>query len=149
MRRNHNGHSLDPVEIACGECGKIAELVDGEAVYPHRPDLKAKNFYRCNCGAQVGCHPDTLEPLGPPAGAATRKARSRAHAHFDPLYKEVGRLKPEGGNPRKRGYKWLSGKLGIPFDQCHIGMMSEAVADQVVKICKPEMDRLGIKPERR
>ena len=149
MRRNHNGHSLVEVPTRCGECGGMASLVDGTAAYPHRPDLADKRFYRCRCGAQVGCHPGTLEPLGPPASDRTRRARSRAHAHFDALYKEVGRRHPEGGSPRKRGYRWLSARLGIPVGECHIGMMDAATAERVVEICLPELRALGIGPERR
>lgn len=149
MARNRNGHSLVEVPTRCGECGSMSVLVDGSVIYPHRPDLADKRFYRCACGAQVGCHPGTLEPLGAPAGEATRRARSRAHAHFDALYKEVGRRHPEGGSPRKRGYRWLSEKLGIRVDECHIGMMDSATADRVVQICLPEMTALGIAAERR
>lgn len=149
MSTNHNGHSLVAVAVACGECGRPAEHVKGDVVYPHRPDLASKDFYRCACEAQVGCHPGTLEPLGRPAGKATRTARSRAHAHFDALYKAVGQRHPQGGSPRKRGYRWLSGKLGIPHDQCHIGMMDMATANSVVEICLPEMERMGVRPETR
>lgn len=150
VQRNHNGHALAAVPTACGECGTAAECVSGDRVYPHRPDLADKRFYFCpSCGAYVGTHPGTCEPLGSPANAGTRSARSRAHAHFDPLWREVGRRHPEGGSPRKRGYRWLAGKLGIDADNCHIGGMTAEDADRVVAICRPELQRLGILPERR
>ena len=148
-RTSKHGHSLDPVPCACGECGAPAEIVGGDRIYPHRPDLAAKRFYLCGCGAYVGTHPGTCEPLGSPAHSGTRKARSEAHAHFDALYKEVGRRKPDGGSPRKRGYKWLAEKMGMTPEECHIGMMNAAQAGRVVQICKPYMAKLGVLPERR
>lgn len=148
-KKNHNGHSQVPVEIRCTECHKPAKMVNGQDIYPHRADLHDKNFYKCTCGAYVGTHPGTCEPLGTPAGPRTRKARSEAHAYFDALYKEVGRRKPEGGSPRKRGYRWLSEKMNIRPEDCHIGMMNINECKRVVEICDPYMKKLGIVPERR
>ena len=148
-RINHNGHSLDPVACTCAECGAGAEMVGGDRIYPHRPDLVVKKFYLCGCGAYVGTHPGTCQPLGTPAGSITRRARSEAHAHFDALYKEVGRRKPEGGNARKRGYRWLAERMEMTSDECHIGMMTASQATRVVEICKPQMSKLGIFPQRR
>lgn len=148
--RNHNGHSLIPVQVACGDCGAPSDHVKGDRIYPHIQDLHAKSYYLCSaCGAYVGTHPGTAEPLGTPAGKETRAARSSAHAHFDPLYKEVGRRHPSLGSARKRGYAWLAQKLGIAVSDCHIGNMDRRQALRVVEICKPEMDRMGIKPETR
>lgn len=148
-RTSRHGHSLDPVPCNCGECGAAAEMVGGDRIYPHRPDLSEKRFYLCACGAYVGTHPGTCQPLGTPASNATRRARSEAHAHFDALYKEVGRRKPDGGSPRKRAYRWLAAKMDLHIDDCHIGMMDAAQAARVVELCLPEMRRLGVAPERR
>jgi hypothetical protein len=147
--KNHNNHSLVPVLCKCAECGKNCEMVGGNQIYPHRDDLASKNFYLCKCGAYVGTHPETCEPLGTAAGPTTRKARSEAHAHFDPLWKAVGKMKPEGGSPRKRGYKWLAEKMGLTVDECHIGMMSSQQAREVIGICRPYLEKYGILPERR
>lgn len=148
-RRNHNGHSLTEVSVTCGECGSTAAMVDGTRIYPGRGDLSAKRFYLCSCGAYAGTHPGTCEPLGPPAGPVTRRARSRAHAHFDALHVEVGRRRPEGGSPRKRAYRWLTEKMGLEPGACHIGMMDAIQADRVTALCLPELQRLGVAPERR
>lgn len=146
---NRHGHSMVEVPCRCGECGKDAVMVDGTAIYPHRPDLAEKRFYLCTCGAYVGTHPGTCEPLGTPANAMTRRARSNAHAHFDALYKEVGRRKNEGGSARKRGYRWLAERMGMTVEECHIGMMTAQQAGRVVEICHPYMTKMGVPPERR
>ena len=141
-RRDRHGHSLDVVDVTCGECGRRAELVDGLAIYPHRPDLREKLFYLCKCKAYVGTHRGTKEPLGSPANATTRTARSRAHAVFDPLWKASEARNPGKGSARRRGYAWLAGKLGIRHEDCHIGMMDVPTARRVREICQPYFDRL-------
>lgn len=121
----------------CGECGKPAGMVGGLAIYPHRADLAAKWFWRCACGAYCGVHSGTLKPLGSPANAETRKARSAAHAAFDPLWERRQRLSGlSKGHARGKGYKWLAAQLGIDAKDCHIGMMDAATARRVVEICR-------------
>ena len=120
--------------VTCLECGSDAELVGGEAIYPHRRDLYEKKFYRCACGASCGCHPGTTAALGHPCGPATRAARSAAHAAFDRLWKN-------GDWPRSSAYVWLSKALGLRPAECHIGLMSEAQAWAVVAAVKDLGDR--------
>lgn len=114
----------------CMECGKRAALVGGLHIYPHRPDLFSKKFWLCECGAYVGCHGGGTEPLGYPAGPETRKARSAAHAAFDPLWKR-GQMK------RSQAYKWLAAQLGQSPGETHISWMDAATARRVVEVCRP------------
>jgi hypothetical protein len=110
------------------ECGKTARLVTGQDLYPHRPDLYAKRFWKCLCGAYVGCHGGGITPLGYPAGPETRKARSAAHAAFDPMWKGKSRS-------RSSAYKWLADQLGLDPHATHISWMDEATARRVVEVC--------------
>jgi hypothetical protein len=96
-------------------------LVGGAAIYPHRRDLYGKRFYRCSCGAFVGCHPGTDKALGSCAGPETRKARSAAHAAFDPIWKS-GKMK------RSDAYRALAGRMGIAPERCHISWMGRSEA---------------------
>lgn len=112
----------------CDYCGRLAVLVGGNAIYPHRPDLYARRFWQCApCDAYVGCHPpaggngkgghgDGAVPMGRLANAELRKAKRRAHDAFDPLWKSRQMS-------RQSAYKWLAGELGISPANCHIGMM--------------------------
>ena len=118
--------TLTEIDVTCLECGGEGKLVGGKAIYPHRPDLYAKHFYLCQCGAYCGCHPDSVVPLGHPCGAETRAARRAAHAAFDPLWRG-GRMS------RSSAYAWLASAIGIQARFCHIGMMSAEVARLVVK----------------
>lgn len=132
-KRETERHEL----VNCGECGKPAGLVSGELIYPHRPDLHAKPFWRCcACQAYVGCHPGTFRPLGTPCGPSTRAARSKAHAAFDPLWRR--KMQRDGCQQhvaRGAAYKWLAGQLGIDPLKCHIGMFDASTALRVAEIC--------------
>lgn len=122
--------------VTCDYCGEPAELVDGRTIYPHRPDLAHKSFYRCwPCKAYVGCHPGTKKPLGRLATAALRKAKQNAHAAFDPIWKA-----PKSNGKRKQArneaYAWLAKKLGVHPDKCHIGMFDESMCARTIAICE-------------
>lgn len=128
---------IQNIEPVCIECGKMGVMTTGEAIYPHRPDLWSKPFFRCECGAYVGAHPGTEIPLGYPAGPATRRARNDAHAAFDPLWKAKAARDGIGkGKARGLGYAWLSRTLGIEPAACHISHMSAADALRVVAACR-------------
>lgn len=129
---------IQNIEPVCIECGKLAELVSGEKVYPDRPEYHVRNFYLCGCGAYVGCHAGTEIPLGYPAGSRTRRARADAHAAFDPLIaRKMAKDKIAKGKARAAAYKWLAESLGIPGPACHIAHMDAAACARVVALCQP------------
>jgi hypothetical protein len=124
---------------ACPYCGQLARLVTGETIYPQRLDLAQKYFWQCvPCDAYVGTHAGTQRPLGTPANAELRRARTILHDRMlDPLWK----LAPECGaynyaqgdasarkqiqrSARLRVYAFLSHKLGLPIDETHTGMFT-------------------------
>lgn len=142
LRFKHNVGAEPPrraVAPVCDYCQTMSELVSGTDIYPHRPDLKDKRIYRCEpCGAWVGCHPGTLNPLGRLANAELRAAKQRAHAAFDPLWR--AKMEREGikqKEARNRAYQWLAAELEIPAPDCHIGMFDVATCERVVEICAP------------
>lgn len=117
--------------MECPYCRGLATITTGKVVYPHRPDLATKPFWRCNgCGAYVGCHPGTYTPLGFLANRELRQARLKAHTLFD------ARWRNGGDKSRKGAYAWLAYKLGIPTDQCHIGMFDLATCAKVIRLCE-------------
>lgn len=126
--------------VHCDYCHRDAQLVTGAAIYPHRPDLFGKKFWRCEpCGAFVGCHDkgawiptskgqimsDGTLPLGRLANKELRKAKQRAHAAFDPLW----RAKNMG---RRKAYRMLAKKMGISEANCHIGMFDIDACNAVI-----------------
>lgn len=108
----------------------------GRELYPNRPELHRKNFWRCApCDAHVGCHAYNrrhsrtgTEPLGRLANRELRAAKMRAHAAFDPLWRE-------GEMTRDEAYSWLARRLGLKPSNCHIGMFDVAMCDRVVAAC--------------
>lgn len=128
MARNAPSEGAVSRRVKCDYCDRAAKRVTGKTVYPHRPDLFAKPFWACmDCGAWVGCHPGTDNPLGRLANAALRKAKMAAHSAFDPLWRN-------GSMKRAEAYKWLAGQMGIAPQNCHIGMFDEDRCAAVVEI---------------
>ena len=119
----------------CPYCGDDADLVTGELLYPSRPDLAEKRFWRCSiCDAHVGTHAGNPQkgiavntPLGTLANAELRRARSRAHAAFDPVWKS-------GTVTRSEAYAALAIQLQIRIEDCHIAMFDERRCAQVVAL---------------
>lgn len=124
-----------PIPARCAECPGVAKLSSGAVIYPHRPDLASKPIWVCSsCGAYVGCHPNTKDPLGTCAGADLRKARSMLHKQMlDPLWinaPESESYKIDAPSDRlviqraarKRVYAFLADRLAISADDCHTGM---------------------------
>lgn len=122
------GVRMENKAIDCAICGGVASAVlsSAAALYPKRPDLHHLKCYICPCGASVGCHKDTDRPLGNTADAATKRARNRAHAAFDPIWRN-------GWKKRSQAYAWLAKLLEIPKAQCHIGLFNVEQCDQVVQ----------------
>jgi hypothetical protein len=106
----------------CAECGATTRLTNGAEIYPHRPDLAQRAFWRCACGAYCGCHKGTDRPLGTPAGPTLRRERLMLHAQFDKLWK---------GSParsaRGEAYAWLGRELELTPPECHIGLFDAAL----------------------
>ena len=118
-------------KVTCPYCFKPAKLVGGDAIYKNRPDLIEQKFYQCiPCGAYVGCHPDTIRPLGTLANAQLRRARTAAHRILDPLWNKIGAKK------RTEVYGWLAEQMGIEKKYCHIGKFSVEDCLKVIEICK-------------
>ena len=105
--------------MICDYCKGPAEQVTGEAIYPHRADLFDLKFFLCRpCGAFVGTHKATGEPLGRLANGKLRTLRKRVHAMFDPLWKRDLMSRGEA-------YRRLREGMGISADECHIAMFDE------------------------
>lgn len=112
--------------FCCGCQQKVeARLTDGAEIYPHRDDLAALPFWKCDaCGNFVGCHhktKDRVRPLGIIPTPEIRAARKRVHRELDPLW-EFG-----GGKARRRElYAQISQELGYEFHTAGIRSVEEA-----------------------
>ena len=128
----------------CIECGMPSRLVYGDDVYPHRKDLYHKAFYVCDpCEAYVGCHPNSEDAMGYPAGKETRNARSYVHRIFDPMWKTATDHYPADANKKRvrrlartRCYEFLAHEMGMTKDECHVGMFDVDQCRQAYAILK-------------
>lgn len=128
----------------CPECGRPSEFVSGRDVYPGKPDLHAGVYYLCRpCGAYVGCHKGTTQPLGTLAGPALRRWRKRAHAAFDPHWQLLteqlfakGMKRGAKAAARTTMYTRLAEVMGLPPEKCHIGMFDIQQCREVIRICQ-------------
>lgn len=146
----------------CPYCKKPGQIIDSARIYNGVsyglvwacPDYPA-------CDSYVGCHAGTHEPLGRMANGKLRAAKKRAHASFDPLWKDAHLMYddlPPGGSrayekmrkraikriqqrARNRAYKWLAKQIGIPEKESHIGWFDLDLCEQTVHVCQ------GIEPE--
>lgn len=120
--------------VMCHYCGNPAALAKGADIYPHRPDLEALRFWRCEpCGAYVGCHKagngygDGTQPLGRLANADLRTAKQAAHAAIDPYWR-AGRLR------RREVYSRLAALMNLGQGEAHIGEFDEAQCAEAVQL---------------
>jgi ssDNA-binding Zn-finger/Zn-ribbon topoisomerase 1 len=91
---------------------------------------KPRKFWGCSrypdCRVVHGAHPDG-RPLGTPTNDAGKKARIAAHEEFDAMIKERNW-------GRTGAYIWLSRKMQLPEEQCHIGLFDEKQCARVIDI---------------
>lgn len=116
--------------ITCPYCNAETELVTGDVIYPHRIDLRDRQFYLCRpCDAYVGTHKGTIKPLGRLANAELRRSKQEVHAVFDPLWRS-------GRKSRRQAYKELAEALGIDRDQCHVGFFDVDMCRKAIEVLK-------------
>lgn len=139
----------------CRYCRAPARLVDSKEIYGRSYGMIWLCSNYPDCDAYVGCHNGTHEPLGILANPKLRAAKKRAHAAFDPLWKEAPAMYddlPDDSTPagaklrrkqehrirqraRKRAYQWLAEQLGISANDCHIGFFDLDQCERVVSVC--------------
>lgn len=140
---------MDGITPICPYCGKFSVRSTGAELYAHRPELADKQFYRCvPCEAWVGVHAMTGAPLGTLANSKLRKARSAAHAVFDPVWnfpaqhawlvgcKGTSKKKKSLGyyivKYRTQAYEQLAKLMDLPVEMCHIAMFNEDQCQQAI-----------------
>lgn len=120
-----------PFKPVCGYCGKTAQLVGGDTIYPRRDDLHHKKFWYCEpCKAWVGCKPNGSQPLGTLANQELRKFRIDAHKVFDPLWQATDSV----FETRDDAYQWLAEQMGLAFQRTHFAMFNTHQCEQAISI---------------
>lgn len=113
------GRKREPV--ICPYCAQQAECVPDSEVYRRG---YGRNVWLCRpCKAWVGCHGVGKVPLGRLANEELRRLKIRAHFLFDQFWQAAINHRGWKKN-RARGvaYAWLAAQMGIPKEECHVGM---------------------------
>lgn len=120
--------------VICPYCQQQTEYVSSSVVYRGRD---YGMIYLCRkCDAWVGCHKGTTSPLGRVADAELREAKKAAHAAFDPIWRAKMTNQYSKFRARNEAYAWLAQALGIPREDCHIGMMDVELCLRTIAACK-------------
>lgn len=130
------------MKAVCQYCKRDAELVSSKVVY--RGNDYGKIWLCSPCGAWVGVHRGTDAPLGSLANAELREWRKKAHAAFDPAWRNATERGQRKGSARRRAYLWLATQLGIPVDDCHIGQFDIDACKQVIGVCAQGVGQMNL-----
>jgi hypothetical protein len=122
MDKQSNGHPEpptdeyppDPPEV-CRYCRSPVSLVSAEEVYPGM-GLEAKLYFCEGCGARVGVHEGTDDPVGYLADAELRRWRRVLHEALRELRKPRFYQKSVHGLIREA--------LGVPRERARVAMLS-------------------------
>ncbi len=120
------------MSVTCPYCDAEAKLVESTIIHV-RPNRK---IYLCRpCDAYVGVHKSDNSPLGTPANPPLRKLRQKVHKVFDPLWQE-GLASAYGSKSKTRNvcYEWLSIKLGVSVEDCHVALFTSSRCWLALKI---------------
>ncbi len=115
--------------MTCPYCNVWAVWVENREVYGRNLGRSYMIWLCRQCGARVGCHNNTVRPLGTMANDELRRARRAAHAKIDPLW-EAGTVK------RGRLYAILAAHFGR---EIHIG---SADLETCARLCHLDLKAL-------
>lgn len=115
----------------CPDCGKVRSMTF--RIGPYGFYWQCMNFNQPRpCPGRVAARRDgSLK--GTPADQATRQARIRAHAAFDPLWQAAPSHKRRGGERRKM-YRWLQDAMALSAHECHIAKFNVAQCERVIEL---------------
>jgi hypothetical protein len=111
-----------------------AERVTGREIYPHRPGLAAKVFYRCpHCGNYVGTHKDG-RPLGCIPTPELRAGRQAIHAIIDPLWRArlISRSEIYARFSHRLGREYHTGEIRSPAEAEIIRVLAQDIKSELL-----------------
>lgn len=133
--------------------GKICPYCTNKTAYVNSKEVYGKDYgmiYLCApCYAWVGVHKGTDNALGRLANSELRVWRKAAHGLFDQLWEAKILQGFSKTKARKSAYKWLGSQLGIKAGDTHISWFDVDMCKKVVDICKPFVEKLNGKKEKK
>jgi len=111
-------------EVICPKCGKAAPWVENKEKYGRNYGASFMCYYCKPCGTYVGCHQNTMRPLGVMGDETTLQLRRDAHTAFDRLWKT-------GNMTRSEAYQDLADTFG---EEVHIGGSDAARCRKIIEL---------------
>src|ERR1035437_6701611 len=108
--------------LPCPECGAPLLLKQGQ----HGSFFGCSQFRFTGCSGTHSAHQQTGQPMGTPATADVKAARTRAHREFDQLWM-TGRM------TRSKAYVWLQKVLQLTKRDAHLAKMDLAQCERLMK----------------
>lgn len=141
MDENEHYLTVDAEHMTCPYCGSKVNLVSGDKIYPHYPQikrLKKKKFWVCwPCNAYVGCHEKSVftnfksdVPFGRLANKELRWYKVRVHELFDKYWMGKGR------KVRTEAYQNFANLMDMDIKDCHIGMFDVKTCKKAIRLLK-------------
>lgn len=113
--------------MICQYCNKEAVWTENKAIYGKNYGKSYMCYYCKPCNAYVGCHKNSKAPLGTMANAELREWRKKAHAEFDPIWKNRSQKN------RGKLYEEISRHFGKDI---HIGASDLVMCQRIIEWCK-------------
>lgn len=110
--------------MICPYCDIEAEWVENKTFYGRNFGKSFMAWWCRKCGARVGCHQNTKQPLGTMANASLRKMRQHVHGIIDPLWQS-------GKITRKEIYRKLSEEMSR---EVHVGESNNEQCKEIIRI---------------
>lgn len=120
-------------QIYCPYCNAPAFLRPAYTVHSVKTINSKSYVYLCSrwpkCDSYVSAHQKSRQPMGTLADKTLRRKRILAHRALE-------QYRVQNHMEKWAVYLWLQGKLGLTETQTHIGMFSEQMCEQVIRLCK-------------
>lgn len=121
--------------MICPYCNNQAVWTQNKAIYGRNYGRSYMCYYCKPCNAYVGCHRNSRTPLGTMANAELRDFRKKAHAVFDPLWKERRHKK------RHQLYAEISRHFGY---EIHIAQSDIPQCKRIIDWCNKKKEALTV-----
>ena len=128
--------------LYCPYCGRQAVLRPAMYVYGER-NLDPDNYlYVCGgypaCDSYIGAHKKSLRPMGTLADGDLRHKRILAH-------RLLNQITDQGIMGRDAVYQWLAVRLGLSYEDTHIGYFSADLCDKAIDLMQVRLKSTRMK----
>ena len=126
----------------CPYCGRTAVLRPAEYVHGENIINQGENLYVCSgypeCNAYVGVIRGTRKPKGTLADGDLRHKRILAH-------RLLNQITDQGIMGRDAVYQWLAVRLGLSYEDTHIGYFSADLCDKSIDLMQVRLKSTKMK----